>query len=64
MGGEKRSILKHLLPTVKFSGVSIMQGCVASAGTGKLVKVEGHICSRISDFYAEEQDLNNIENLV
>ena len=33
---------KHLLPTVKFGGGSIMLwGCVASAGTGNLVKVEG-----------------------
>ncbi|KAG2465277.1 TCB1 transposase, partial [Polypterus senegalus] len=33
---------KHLLPTVKYGGGSIMLwGCVASAGTGNLVKVEG-----------------------
>lgn len=37
---------KHLLPTVKYGGGSIMLwGCVASAGTGNLVKVEGHIVS-------------------
>ncbi|KAI4885337.1 hypothetical protein NFI96_001846 [Prochilodus magdalenae] len=35
---------KHLLPTVKFGGGSIMLwGCVASTGTGNLVKVEGRI---------------------
>ncbi|KAI4885686.1 hypothetical protein NFI96_017633 [Prochilodus magdalenae] len=33
---------KHLLPTVKFGGGSIMLwGCVASTGIGNLVKVEG-----------------------
>uniref|UniRef100_A0AAZ3RWT0 Tc1-like transposase DDE domain-containing protein n=1 Tax=Oncorhynchus tshawytscha TaxID=74940 RepID=A0AAZ3RWT0_ONCTS len=33
---------KHLLPTVKYGEGSIMLwGCVASAGTGNLVKVEG-----------------------
>ncbi|KAI4881427.1 hypothetical protein NFI96_001440 [Prochilodus magdalenae] len=33
---------KHLLPTVKFGGGSIMLwGCVASTGTRNLVKVEG-----------------------
>ena len=37
---------KHLLPTVKFGGGSIMLwGCVASAGTGNLVKIEGHMDS-------------------
>ncbi len=37
---------KHLLPTVKFGGGSIMLwGCVASAGTGNLVKVEGRMDS-------------------
>uniref|UniRef100_A0AAZ3PZM2 Transposase n=1 Tax=Oncorhynchus tshawytscha TaxID=74940 RepID=A0AAZ3PZM2_ONCTS len=37
---------KHLLPTVQFGGGSIMLwGCVASAGTGNLVKVEGHMDS-------------------
>lgn len=37
---------KHLLPTVKYGGGSIMLwGCVASAGTGNLVKVEGHMDS-------------------
>lgn len=37
---------KHLLPTVKFGGGSIMLwGCVASAGTGNLVKIEGRMDS-------------------
>uniref|UniRef100_A0A8C5DP94 Transposase n=1 Tax=Gouania willdenowi TaxID=441366 RepID=A0A8C5DP94_GOUWI len=37
---------KHLLPTVKFGGGSIMLwGCVSSAGTGNLVKVEGRMDS-------------------
>uniref|UniRef100_A0A673XKP2 Tc1-like transposase DDE domain-containing protein n=1 Tax=Salmo trutta TaxID=8032 RepID=A0A673XKP2_SALTR len=37
---------KHLLPTVKFGEGSIMLwGCVASAGTGNLVKVEGRMDS-------------------
>lgn len=37
---------KHLPPTVKFGGGSIrLWGCVASAGTGNLVKVEGCIDS-------------------
>ena len=37
---------KHLLPTVKFGGGSIMLwGCAASAGTGNLVKVEGRMDS-------------------
>ncbi|KAI4893691.1 hypothetical protein NFI96_000590 [Prochilodus magdalenae] len=37
---------KHLLPTVKFGGGSIMLwGCVASTGTGNLVKVEGRMDS-------------------
>lgn len=37
---------KHLLPIVKFGGGSIMLGnCVASAGTGSLVEVEGCIDS-------------------
>ncbi|KAI4900260.1 hypothetical protein NFI96_002266 [Prochilodus magdalenae] len=37
---------KHLLPTVKFGGGSVMLwGCVASAGTGNLVKVEGRMDS-------------------
>ena len=37
---------KNLLPTVKFDGGSIMLwGCVASTGTGNLVKVEGHMNS-------------------
>src|SRR4029434_6555155 len=37
---------KHLLPTVKFGGGSIMLWvCVASAGTGNLVKVEGRMDS-------------------
>ena len=37
---------KNLLPTVKFGGGSIMLwGCVASTGTGNLVKVEGHMNS-------------------
>lgn len=37
---------KHLLPTVKFGGGSIMLwGCVASAGTGNHVKVEGRMDS-------------------
>ncbi|KAI4885875.1 hypothetical protein NFI96_032822 [Prochilodus magdalenae] len=37
---------KHLLPTVKFGGGSIMLwGCVASTGTINLVKVEGRMDS-------------------
>uniref|UniRef100_A0A8C4RUW9 Uncharacterized protein n=1 Tax=Erpetoichthys calabaricus TaxID=27687 RepID=A0A8C4RUW9_ERPCA len=37
---------KHLLPTVKFGGGPIMLwGCVASSGTGALVKVEGKMNS-------------------
>ncbi|TKS65777.1 Transposable element [Collichthys lucidus] len=37
---------KHLLPTVKFGSGSIMLwGCVASAGTGNLVRVEGRMDS-------------------
>ncbi|XP_016146452.1 cap-specific mRNA (nucleoside-2'-O-)-methyltransferase 1-like [Sinocyclocheilus grahami] len=37
---------KNLLPTVKFGGGSIMLwGCVASTGTGNLVKVEGRMDS-------------------
>ncbi|KAI4882978.1 hypothetical protein NFI96_015782 [Prochilodus magdalenae] len=37
---------KHLLPTVKFGGGSIMLwGCVASTGSGNLVKVEGRMDS-------------------
>lgn len=37
---------KHLLPTVKFGGGSIMLwDCVASAGTRNLVKVEGRMDS-------------------
>uniref|UniRef100_A0A674MX95 Uncharacterized protein n=1 Tax=Takifugu rubripes TaxID=31033 RepID=A0A674MX95_TAKRU len=37
---------KHLLPTVKFGGGSIMLwGCVASAGTGNLVKIKGRMDS-------------------
>uniref|UniRef100_A0A3Q2PWK9 Tc1-like transposase DDE domain-containing protein n=1 Tax=Fundulus heteroclitus TaxID=8078 RepID=A0A3Q2PWK9_FUNHE len=37
---------QHLLPTVKFGGGSIMLwGCVANAGTGNLVKVEGRMDS-------------------
>ena len=37
---------KNLLPTVKYGGGSIMLwGCVASTGTGNLVKVEGHMNS-------------------
>ena len=37
---------KNLLPTVKFGGGSVMLwGCVASTGTGKLVKVEGRMDS-------------------
>ena len=37
---------KHLLPTVKFGGGSIMLwACEASAGTGNLVKVEGCVDS-------------------
>ncbi|KAI4888254.1 hypothetical protein NFI96_002330 [Prochilodus magdalenae] len=46
--GEKNTALreKHLLPTVKFGGGSIMLwGCVASTGTGNLVKVEGRMDS-------------------
>uniref|UniRef100_A0A803JTX2 Transposase Tc1-like domain-containing protein n=1 Tax=Xenopus tropicalis TaxID=8364 RepID=A0A803JTX2_XENTR len=38
--------VKHLLPTGKFGGGSIMLwGCVASSGTEALVKVEGRINS-------------------
>lgn len=37
---------EHPLPTVKYGGGSIMLwGCVASAGTGNVVKVEGHMDS-------------------
>ncbi|KAG2469162.1 TCB1 transposase, partial [Polypterus senegalus] len=37
---------KHLLPTVKYGGGSIMLwGCVASSGTGNLAKVEGRMDS-------------------
>ena len=37
---------KHLLPTVKCGGGSIMlRGCVVSAGTEDLVKVEGRMDS-------------------
>ena len=37
---------KSLMPTVKFGGGSIMLwGCMASTGTGNLVKVEGHMYS-------------------
>src|SRR4029434_8477346 len=35
---------KNLLPSVKFGKGSVMlRGCVASTGTGKLVKVEGRM---------------------
>jgi hypothetical protein len=33
---------ENIIPTVKHGGVSIMQwGCFSSAGTGKLVRIEG-----------------------
>ncbi|KAI4897892.1 hypothetical protein NFI96_005019 [Prochilodus magdalenae] len=52
---------KHLLPTVKFGGGSIMLwGCVASTGTGNLVKVE-----RRMDFNQYQQILEtNVQESV
>lgn len=52
---------KHLLPTVKFGGGSIMLwGCVASAGTRNLVKVEG----RMDSIQYQQILENNIQEYV
>uniref|UniRef100_A0A3P9LCQ4 Transposase Tc1-like domain-containing protein n=1 Tax=Oryzias latipes TaxID=8090 RepID=A0A3P9LCQ4_ORYLA len=52
---------KHLLPTVKFGGGSIMLwGCLASAGTGNLVKVEG----RMDSSQYQQILTNNVQQLV
>ena len=52
---------KNLLPTVKLGGGSIMLwGCVASTGTGNLVKVEGH---KNSTQYQQILD-KNVQDLV
>ena len=54
-------VKKNVLPNVIFGGGSVMLwGCVASTGTGKLVKVEGRM-----DSTQYQQILgNNVQDLV
>lgn len=55
---------KHLLPTVKFGGGSIMLwGCVASTGTGNLVKVDGRMDSTQYQQILEDNVLESVTKL-